>query len=212
MSTYPDLSGLQQARQGASDGARPESGLQGGSTLQGRSKTTTRRRLVAAAVLVLGVAGASGLALKIRSHAPRRRSIARIGQPLPALPAFDSSGQRVDIGKIVESTRSIVVFYSPSCEVCEAELPKLQPFPAALRLIMVSETEGGSSHQFADLESKCLAMLYDRDRVLERSFPLPALPTILFVDEQGVLRGALLGAHDQGMVQGKLAEFSTSNP
>ena len=67
----------------------------------------------------------------------------------------------------------------------------------------------GASSDEADTRGlQCDAMYYDRDRVFERSFSMAALPTILFVDERGVLSAALAGAHQREVVQNKLSDFA----
>jgi hypothetical protein len=162
--------------------------------------------------LLIGLAGATGLALKIRAHAPRKGSIVRIGKPLPHLTVFDSSGRACDVGTLGAGSRTLIVFFSPSCEVCKNELPKLLPFPPELGLIMVSETDSGLSDELDALGLPFASVFNDRDRVLERSSPLPGLPTILFVDEHGTLVDGLVGAHEQETVQRKLRQFALPRP
>jgi hypothetical protein len=119
----------------------------------------------------------------------------------------DGSGSVVDAGKARSGKKTIIVFYSPSCDVCHSELPNLQPRPVGLGLILINVSRVSSEE--ADISGlQCDAMFYDRDRVFERSFSMPALPTILFVDEQGVLIAALAGAHQRDVVQNKLSEFA----
>ncbi len=51
-------------------------------------------------------------------------------------------------------------------------------------------------------------MFFDRNGVLARSFAMAGLPTILLVDEGGVLRDGLVGAHGRDLVQRRLREFA----
>jgi hypothetical protein len=108
-------------------------------------------------------------------------------------------------------SRTVIVFFSPSCEVCRNELPKLSPFPSDLGLIMVSEADGGLPEDLENLGLPYGGMFHDGDHVLERASPLPGLPTIFFVDEEGVLRDGLVGSHDQSVVQRKLSQFALTN-
>ena len=166
-----------------------------------------RARVFAATVLFVVVAVVVGVALSLRAQVPRRSSAVRIGSILPALPVVDSAGRMVDAAKTGSGKKTVIIFYSPSCDVCHGELPKLQPVPAGLGLVMINV--GGAFSEEANTGGlRYDAMFYDRDRVFERSFPMPALPTVLFVDEQGVLIAALAGPHQREVVQRKLNEFA----
>jgi hypothetical protein len=72
---------------------------------------------------------------------------------------------------------------------------------------MVNE-DGNSSEEIDRLGLPYTRRFYDRDRIFERLSAKPGLPTILLVDEQGVLRGALVGAHSPDVLRGKLTEFA----
>ena len=175
------------------------------------TQTRSRSRMLAVTVLIVGVLAAAAVVLFIRSHMPRRDSVARIGATLPPLLVVDGSGRTVDAGKAGSGKKTIIVFYSPSCDVCHREFPKLQPFPTALGLMMINVN--GPSSEEVDIDGlHCDATFYDRDRMFERSFSMPALPTILFVDEQGVLIAALAGPHEREVVQNKLSAFERSTP
>lgn len=173
------------------------------------SRRAPFKRLVAALVLLTGIIAVGGFLLQIKAHAPRADSIARVGKPLPAILVSDDSGQMGDVGKVGLGARTVIVFYSTSCEVCQQEIPKLKPFPASLRLIMVNE-DSHSSEELDKLGLRYTRHFYDRDRVFERLSLNPGLPTILLVDEHAVLRKALVGAHTAEVLQGRLAEFAAS--
>jgi hypothetical protein len=104
--------------------------------------------------------------------------------------------------------RSVIVFYSDSCHSCQEVLPELLPFPRSLRLIMIDEAEGEAQDRTHTAGLETALHLRDPNRVLLRSFPMSAMPTILFVDEQGILRDALVGARARGRLQQKLIEFA----
>ena len=191
----------EQDRENAADASGP--------SIRGSLLTKKRTRVLAAALLIVVVA--VGVALALRAHVPRRSAAVRIGSILTALPVVDSSGSLIDAAKTGSGKKTIIIFYSPSCEICHSELPKLQPVPAGLRLVMIN-VSGAFSEQANTGGLEYDAMFYDRDRVFERSFPMPALPTVLFVDEQGVLIAALAGAHQREVVQRKLSEFAGAIP
>ena len=172
-----------------------------------------KRRLVSVLCLFTGMTLA-GYArfFWVRGHAPTRSSIARLGRQLPALPVVDASGTEVDIGKVALGSKSIIAFYSASCHVCQAVLPELHPFPPSLRLLLVDEEAGNSIESPHGLGIGRALVFQDRNNVLARSFPMSGVPTILFVDERGVLRGGLVGQHARGLVQRRLREFAETRP
>jgi len=170
-----------------------------------------RRRVVSGLCLLTAMALA-GYArfFWARAHAPTPGSIARLGKVLPPLLVADASGGLVDVGKASLGSKSIIAFYSASCHVCQVVLPELQPFPSTLRLLLVNEETGNSSQPPYGFE-KAL-QFHDLNHVLSRSFPMSGIPTILFVDEQGVLRDGMVGEHARGLVQEKLREFAGKRP
>ncbi len=163
-----------------------------------------RRRIKAALFLLMG----SGIVLGIKSWTPfgpgDSKTLARIGQPLPPL-RVELSGTGVDLRDLTSGRRSVIIFYSPSCQTCRTELPSLKPFPESLLLVMVSES---NSEAREGLELENALLCYDRWGVLTRSFAAAALPTIAFVDEGGILRDGLLGSHEPGLLRRRLKEFA----
>ena len=197
------VNGAEQDCENAADASRPPT--------SGSLLTRKRARVLAATLLVVVVAAFVGVALALRVQVPRRSSAVRIGSILTALPVVDSSGRKVDAAKTGSGKKTIIIFYSPSCDICHSELPKLQPVPAGLGVVMINV--GGAFSEEANTGGlQYDAMFYDRDRVFEQSFLMPALPTILFVDERGVLIAALAGAHQREVVQRKLSEFAGAIP
>lgn len=133
------------------------------------------------------------------------------GSRFPPLPVADASGVVRDARTLGLGSRTVIVFFSPSCEVCKNELPKLKPFPSELGLIMVSEADSEGHDELESLGLPYGTIFHDRDHVLERASPLPGLPTVFFLDEQGVLRDGLVGAHNQSVVQQKLSQFALTH-
>jgi len=174
---------------------------------------TVKRRVISGLCLLAGLAVAGYTRLFwVRTHFPSPGSVARLNRELPSLPVVDASGRIVDISKATLGGKSIVVFYSASCHACELVLPELQPFPPTLRLLLVNEGAGlSSSSRYKTGFEKALHFC-DRNGVRSRSFPMSGLPTILFVDERGVLRDGLVGKHSREIVQRKLKAFAEISP
>lgn len=163
----------------------------------------SRRRIASALCLLIGVSITAYLRIHFGSAGPHSRP--RIGEPLPPL-KVDASGVAVDLNKFTAAGKSVIVFYSPSCRICRETLPALRPFPSTLRLIMVSESQAREDSVTLDIPNAMF--FYDRWNVLTRSFASTGLPTIVFVDEGGILRDGLVGWHELELVQRKLAEFA----
>lgn len=162
-----------------------------------------RRRLLAGITLLLSASALTGLGLEIRSYFTRPDELARTGRTLPPLPVLDPLGSVVDAAQVAQGRKRVIVFYSPSCRVCQRELPELRPFPPTLNLVMISERP----EREAAITGR-EASFYDRDGVLSRSFPLAGLPTILLVDRKGVLRAAFTGAQTRKRIQRNLKNFA----
>lgn len=162
------------------------------------------RRIAATACLLMGVGGAVQFKLHFGLVGPD--SIVRLGQPLPPLPVV-SSGAEIDLRQMVAGRRSVVVFYSPACRACAEELPSLRPFPETLRLIIVSESSVQRPSELSLFPGT--VPCYDRWGILKHSFATAVLPTILLVDERGILRDGLIGARPRELVQTKLKAFAS---
>ena len=168
-----------------------------------------RRRLVSGMCLLVGLALAGYAKFHgARVHVTRPNGIAKLQQKLPPLPLVDCAGRPVDLGKAALGRRSVVVFYSKTCHSCQEVLPELSPFPRSLGLIMVDEAEGEAQDRQYTAGLETALQLRDPNRVLVRSFPMSGMPTILFLNERGILREALVGTRARGRLQQKLIEFA----
>lgn len=163
------------------------------------------RRFVAAVCLLVGIGGVAQFRFHFDAASPG--SMVRLGRTLPPL-RVDGSGTEFDLRQVIAGRKSIIIFYSPACRICADELPALLPFPEGLRLIMVSETRL-PGHGSPPLLPGAV-FFYDRWNILQRSFATRALPTILFIDESGILRAGLVGSHPREVVQARLREFASA--
>jgi hypothetical protein len=163
-----------------------------------------RKRSAAASLLTTGIAAAFFLMIWIHGDFADTKSHAQIGQPLPLL-TVENQGNAVDLKTIGAGMRCVIVFYSPSCRICREVLPGFRPFPNSLRLIFVNESTDRDDFEHAGFPNA--VHVRDKWRVLPRAFAIVALPTILFVDENGILREGMIGLHDPSKVRQKLQEF-----
>ena len=165
--------------------------------------------------VITGLCLLAGMGLAVSSDsirglvfAPAQDSIARPGMELPHLPVVDTRGKPEDLKNAARGGKRVIVFYSGACDTCRMVLPELAPFPPGVRLLMVHEGADESFESPANLGLAHAEVFLDRNGVFRRSFSMPALPTILFVDERGILLHGLVGAHARGRVQEKLKEFA----
>lgn len=170
------------------------------------SKGVPRRSLAAVALLVLA-AGAAGISWKVRTVTPHNDSLIVVGKALPQLVVRDGLQKPVDLRTVKSGTRRVVAFYSPSCEVCQQELPELIPFPKDIELIMVNEAQASVPDPFAASTGSAIRFS-DPDSSFHAAFTMPALPTLLFVNEQNIVVDGLVGAHPAAVAQAKLHAFA----
>lgn len=167
------------------------------------------RRIISSVSLVAVVAAAGWIRFSwVADRTPTQRTIAVLDRKLPWLPVTDESNARVDLSKLVEGRRSVIVFYSSACPACQSALSRLQPFPTRLRLILVAEGTGVMNGDPGVPGLRWALKLRDPESSFRRSFPMSPVPTILFVDEEGVLRETLVGESESGRLQIRLNSFA----
>jgi thioredoxin-related protein len=163
------------------------------------------QRIWAALCLGIGiVAVGCFLQVQIQSSTPKNRVL--LNQPLPSM-IVEAAGVNTDLKSFVRGLRCLIVFHSPSCQICREMLPALRPFPPELRLILVNESRDRESSEASNFPGA--AVFQDRHRILSHSFGATSLPIMLFVDENGVLRNGLTGGHTRNFVQEQLKLFAT---
>ncbi len=170
------------------------------------------RRAGSVLLLVAALALAGYAKFRAASFRQTGSRVARLNRELPPLPVIDSDGREVELGKVSRGSKSVIVFYSPSCPICRAVLPELRSFPGSLKLLLVREEAGeraGSREAFSIANA---LHFIDSNRVLLRSFPMSAVPTVLFVDEAGFLREAWVGSRVRGHLAARISAFAHQEP
>jgi hypothetical protein len=163
------------------------------------------------AAMGLAVVGVATLALARLAASPpdRGNEAAKAGRPLPALLVTTETRDTRTLRSLLDGKRSVVVFFSPKCGVCQTQLPALNPFPASLQLVMVNtlaDTTVREQRLGAPATGRSLRIGAD---AFHRAFPLAGLPTIVFVDETGRLVEGLAGDQPPGRIQERLRSFAT---
>lgn len=162
------------------------------------------RRIGAAALLIAGVLGLIYI-LQLQAGSLAARARVRIHQPLPDF-QVEAGGASVSLSRHIRGTRCVLALYSPSCGVCREMIPLLHPLPSGVRLVLINEFPNRKDTHA--LEFPEAMRLQDTHRVLARAFAAASLPIILLVDEHGILRDGLAGAHPRAFIQKKLQAFA----
>ncbi|MDI9612992.1 MAG: redoxin domain-containing protein [Acidobacteriota bacterium] len=171
----------------------------------GRGKAVAwMRRLLAGAALASGIV-AAGYLLQAEIRPAARRPPARLKQPLPPL-VVNRDGVDVQLADLIRGKRSVVVFHSRSCGVCREMMPALDPFPPELRLVLV-RSEKEEARAAGGVPP---GIYWDRHGAFSRTFI--ALPTILFVDEKGILESGITGRRSRAFVRERLERFAAGGP
>jgi hypothetical protein len=162
------------------------------------------RGIGAALILILGIIGLVGI-LQLYAHLTTPHSLARLNQPIPSI-MMENAGTYQNLKKYLEGTRCVLVFYSPACRICKEVVPYLYPLPKGLRLILINESSNKEDTLIAQFPKA--DRLQDPHRTLAQTFPTLSLPTILLIDERGILRDGLAGRHQRNFIQQKLNNFA----
>ena len=156
-----------------------------------------RKRLFAFFAFAALIVTAAAVKMLFLDQMKEPRSTVHLGTKLPSLLAQDLQGHPVDLRTLVSGEPSVVVFYSPTCNLCETELPYFSSVPPNVRLIEVSE---GARASVPVLSPAYAIEVQDPQRALFKIVPLLGLPTVLLVDRDGVVRGAILGEHSRSFL------------
>ncbi len=160
----------------------------------------------------------------IWTYLSRAPSAASPGDTSPASPregfnAPDFTLDRLDGGQVTLShLRGKVVMvnlWASWCAPCRIEMPEIE------RVWQAYQDQGfvvlGVDTTFQDSEPDVVAfvrelkltfpILLDRGGGTSNRYQLRALPSTFFVDRQGVIRSAVLGAMNAGLIESKVAEL-----
>jgi peroxiredoxin len=124
--------------------------------------------------------------------APRPAAGPKIGEPAPDFSLPDLAGQAVNLSDF-RGSRTLVLFWRPSCGFCQRMLPDLkaweaQPLEEAPRLLVVS-TDSVESNQAMELRSPVL--LDQGNMSVGRLYGATGTPMAVLVDAEGKIASEL---------------------
>ncbi|HPI78288.1 MAG TPA: TlpA family protein disulfide reductase [bacterium] len=134
------------------------------------------------------------------------QSAALIGKPAPAFSLKDLSGKNHKLSDY-KGKNIILIFWSPSCGHCMAEMPKIQSFLAAnsarynLKVLGVTRDSGDNSKKDAQKAVKEKMVTYpnlmDPASAIMTDYGVKYVPSVFFINEKGVIVEHLSGAAAQ---------------
>jgi peroxiredoxin len=133
-------------------------------------------------------------------------SAALIGKPAPAFSLSDLSGKKHKLSDY-KGKNIILIFWSPSCGHCMAEMPKIQSFFTAnsarynFKVIGVTRDSGDSSKKDAQKVVKEKMVTYptlmDPGSAVMQDYGVKYVPSVFFINDRGVVVEHLSGAAAQ---------------
>lgn len=120
------------------------------------------------------------------------------GDPAPRFVLRDLSGREVRLDDFRGETVALR-FWADWCPYCTGEMKALEPIQRRLRprgVVLLAINVGQSREvaaRFAERLGISYPVLLDRDSAVSRRYGVMALPTTVFIDGQGRVRGKILG-------------------
>ncbi len=131
-----------------------------------------------------------------------------VGQPAPDFTLRDLNGQEVRLsdwrGRVV-----VLNLWATWCEPCKVEMPLLQALavrhPHDVVVLGINYGEDPDTvRAFVEAYGLTFPILLDPQRQVVRLYAARGLPTTVFIDAQGQVRGIHLGALDQAALEKQL--------
>jgi peroxiredoxin len=121
-----------------------------------------------------------------------------VGTPAPGFSLTSADGETISLDDYA-GRPLVLVFFSPYCTACQAELPELQSLAAAyeeqgLVVLGITRSEGDVMRAFARDFGLDLPILLDLSAVVNVAYHVYVVPTTYFVDRDGIIRSAVVGA------------------
>ncbi len=159
----------------------------------GRTKTPIALLFLLVSVLVLLVWGLRSLA---------NQQLPPLGRPLPPYLLSSLEGSRFSLDRY-QGTRYLLLFFSVECPHCRNELSNvalLYPkYKTVLGFFVVSVSDRLNLKEFSDSQRYPFPMFHFEGTGTEKNGGAMSVPTLLLVDEKGILRARHLG--DRSLVE-----------
>jgi len=124
------------------------------------------------------------------------------------------SGEEINLANY-QGQPVMLTFWSPDCFACREELPVLQALAnepnAKMHLItIVSHMERADVERFVANEGLTLPVIIDPLGLIAQSYQVSGIPFTYFIDQNGLIDQAVLGAGHEGELQNQLFSWLQS--
>ncbi len=136
------------------------------------------------------------------------------GSSAPHVQGTALNGQPVDLTQ-QRGQPVMLTFWSPDCFACREELPALQALAADpqvdLHLItVVSGMEAAAVEQFVAAQGLTFPVLVDPAGTIAAAYEVSGIPFTYFINQNGLIDGAVRGAGQEGDLQASLFSWLQS--
>ena len=118
----------------------------------------------------------------------------------------------------LEETRGKVVvldFWATWCPPCREELPYIeklrQEFAGQVQFYGINDEESGTVKDFLRKHAYELPVLMDGKRQVHRQYGVSAIPTMLIIDRQGVIREHFIGSRTEAKLRQAIQSAVAAN-
>ncbi len=136
---------------------------------------------------------------------------------LTGRPAADFALKSLDGGQVqLSSLRGKVVvvdFWATWCPPCRAELPSLEKlkteFTGRVEFLSVTDEDTGTVKGFLKKASYTFPVLMDSKRAVNRRYGIRAIPALLVIDREGVIRQHFVGSRSEATLRSAIQSVLT---
>ena len=151
--------------------------------------------------------------------APPEGGSALVGQPVPELKAKDAAGALVQLSDL-RGSPVLLDMWASWCGPCQQELPEIQQIhekyaQQGLKVITINvwEQERSAGEVVIQEKQYTFPVLFPTDaelKQIEQDFKLEAIPRVLLIDREGIVRGDLTGLGGPGQLERELEKIGIS--
>jgi thiol-disulfide isomerase/thioredoxin len=104
----------------------------------------------------------------------------------------------------------VLDFWATWCPPCREELPSIEKlrveFADQVTFLGVDDEEGSTIKSFLNKHKYELTVLMDQKRAIHRQYGVEAIPTVLIVDKNGVIRSHFIGSRSPEILRSAILD------
>ena len=140
----------------------------------------------------------------------RMQEAPQVGKLLPSIPVVSLERQRVLFDSVIDR-KCVLIFFSVSCPPCRQEIVSLNmlypEFKDSLRIIAISLSSFSDTFRFIDIVGISFPVFIDTAHTSAKVLHINAVPTILFINNRGVLADYRTGEIDIRRLRSIISNF-----